>query len=136
MGRLATAVWCEFQSDSGNWKSAALLLSTDTAMSPVEVIESFGIRWSIEPMFHQLKLFWGLKEAWQQTRQALHRWVYINMIGYGLTQLLGCIESPAVKELCHHSPRRRNVPVTEGQIRKGLVEPKESKIRAATSHQI
>ena len=26
-------------------------------------------------MFNQLKLTWGLKEAWQQTRQTLYRYV-------------------------------------------------------------
>ncbi|WP_305801686.1 hypothetical protein, partial [Thiolapillus sp.] len=40
-------------------------------------IEAYGERWSIESMFNQLKLSWGLKEAWQQTRQTLHRWVHL-----------------------------------------------------------
>ncbi|WP_419622326.1 hypothetical protein, partial [Thiolapillus sp.] len=40
-------------------------------------------------MFNQLKLSWGLKEAWQQTRQTLHRWVHLTLVGYGLIQLLG-----------------------------------------------
>ncbi|WP_293649618.1 hypothetical protein [Thiolapillus sp.] len=35
-------------------------------------------------MFNQLKLSWGLKEAWQQTRQTLHRWVHLTLVGYGL----------------------------------------------------
>ena len=120
-GQLVRVVWCEFQSASGHWKSTCLLLSTDTALSPEQVIESYGLRWSIESMFNQLKLAWGMKEAWQQTRQTLHRWVHITMVSYALVQLLSCLNSTAVAELCRHSPWRRGNPITAGQIRKGLV---------------
>uniref|UniRef100_UPI003AF7F95C hypothetical protein n=1 Tax=Thiolapillus sp. TaxID=2017437 RepID=UPI003AF7F95C len=47
-----------------------------------------GWQRSIESMFNQLKLSRGLKEAWQQTRQTLHRWVHLTLVGYGLIQLL------------------------------------------------
>ena len=43
------------------------------------------------------------------------------MVGYGLVQLLSCLNSEAVAELCCHSPWRRGNPITAGQIRKGLV---------------
>ena len=72
-------------------------------------------------MFNQLKLAWGMKEAWQQTRQTLHRWVHITMIGYGLVQLLSSLKSDVVDGLCCHSPWRHENPRTAGQIRKGLV---------------
>lgn len=120
-GRLVKAVWCEFQSDSGRWKSPCLLLSTDITLSAEHVIESYGLRWSIESMFHQLKQAWGMKEAWQQTRQTLHRWVHITQVGYALVQLLSCLDSQAVEQLCRHSPWRIQTPPTAGQIRKGLV---------------
>jgi len=120
-GRLVRAVWCEFKSDSGKWKSTCLLLSTDITLSAEQVIESYGLRWSIESMFNQLKLAWGLKEAWQQTRQTLYRWVHITMVGYGLVQMLSCLNSQVVEELCRHSPWRKENPQTAGQIRKGLV---------------
>ena len=119
-GRLVRAVWCEFKAENGKYKSTSLLLSTDTGLTAEQVIESYARRWSIESMFNQLKLSWGMKEAWQQTRQVLHRWVHITMISYGLVQLLGTINSEAVKELCRHSPWRKNHPVTAGQIRLGL----------------
>ena len=54
-GQLVRAVWSEFKNDDGLWKKAALIFSTDTTMTPEEVIESYGLRWSIESMFHQLK---------------------------------------------------------------------------------
>lgn len=120
-GQLVRVVWCEFKSESGRWKSTCLLLSTDTSLDAEQVIASYGLRWSIESMFNQLKLSWGLKEAWQQSRQTLHRWVHITMIGYGLIQLLSCIKSQSVTQLCNHSPWRRSQPETAGQIRKGLV---------------
>lgn len=120
-GQLVRAVWCEFKSDNENWKSTCLLLSTDVTLTPEQVIESYGQRWSIESMFNQLKLSWGMKEAWQQTRQTLHRWVHITMVGYGIVQLLSCLDNPAVEALCCHSPWRQGTPITAGQIRKGLV---------------
>ena len=120
-GRLVRAVWVEFKSDKGDWTKASLLLSTDTSLSPEQMIESYGKRWPIESMFNQLKLSWGLKEAWQQKRQTLHRWVHITMAGYGLSQLLAYLNTVAVGQLCQHSPWRRDNPVTAGQIRKGLL---------------
>jgi hypothetical protein len=118
---LVRVVWCEFKSDKGEYKKASLLLSTDTTLSAEEIIESYGKRWSIESMFNQLKLSWGMKEAWQQTRQTLHRWVQITMTGYGLVQLLGYLNTSTVQALCQHSPWRRENPITAGQIRKGLL---------------
>jgi len=120
-GMLVRVVWCEFKSDKGEYKKASLLLSTDTTLTAEEIIESYGKRWSIESMFNQLKLSWGLKEAWQQTRQTLHRWVQITMTGYGLVQLLGYLNTSTVQALCQHSPWRRENPITAGQIRKGLL---------------
>ncbi len=120
-GRLVQAVWCEFKSERGEYKKASLLLSTDTSLSPEQVIESYAKRWPIESLFNQLKLSWGLKEAWQQTRQTLHRWVHITMVGYGLVQLLGYLNTSSVQALCQHSPWRKDSPITAGQIRKGLL---------------
>ena len=38
-------------------------MSTDAKLTPEQIIEAYGERWSIESMFIQLKLSWGLKEA-------------------------------------------------------------------------
>ncbi len=119
-GKQVRAVWCELLNDAGEWCAPSLLLSTNTALSAEEVIEDYGKRWCIESMFNQLKLAWGLKEAWQQTRQCLHRWVHITCVGYGLLQLLSCSDSLAVQHLCNHSPWRKENCQTPGQIRKGL----------------
>ncbi len=90
-------------------------------LTPEQIIEAYGERWSIESMFNQLKLSWGLKEAWQQTRQTLHRWVHLTLVGYGLIQLLGYLDDQTVRQLCCHSPWRKDNPTTAGQIRKGLL---------------
>lgn len=121
-GRLVRAVWCEFENDKkpNQWKTASLLLSTDTSLTAEQIVKSYSLRWPIEPMFNQLKQAWGMKEAWQQTRQTLHRWVHITMTGYGLVQLLSCLNNQTVDTLCQHSPWRKNNPKTAGQIRKGL----------------
>ncbi len=95
-GRLVRVVWCEFKSESSHWKKAHLLLSTDAKLTPEQIIEAYGERWSIESMFNQLKRSWGLKEAWQQTRQTLHRWVHLTLVGYGLIQLLGYLDDRTV----------------------------------------
>ncbi len=120
-GRLVRVVWCEFKSDRGKWKTASLILCSETEMNAVQVIESYSLRWPIESLFNQLKGAWGLKEAWQQTRQSLHRWVHITMLGYGLIQLINCNNSQSVQALCHHSPWRKPREQTAGLIRLGLV---------------
>lgn len=76
---------------------------------------------AIESMFNQLKLAWGLKEAWQKARQTLHRWVHITMAGYGLVQSLSCLGNESVAQLCRHSSWRKGVPQTAGQTRNGLL---------------
>ena len=119
-GQRVRVVWCELEKDDATWKSPSLLLSTDLSLTPEQVIESYGQRWSIESMFNQLKTAWGLKEAWQQTRQTLHRWVHITMVGFGLIQLMSCLPETTLENICHHSPWRKKHGVTAGRIRTGL----------------
>ena len=97
-----------------------LFLSTDTELSAEEILSAYAKRWSIESMFNQLKLSWGLKEAWQQKRQTLHRWVHITMVSYGLIQLLAYIRTEKVALLCCHGPWRKDNLLTAGKIRTGL----------------
>ncbi|WP_419616003.1 hypothetical protein, partial [Thiolapillus sp.] len=39
---LVRVVWCEFKSESGHWKKAHLLLSTDAKLTPEQIIEAYG----------------------------------------------------------------------------------------------
>ncbi|WP_419610821.1 hypothetical protein, partial [Thiolapillus sp.] len=47
--------------------------------------------------------------------------VHLTLTGYGLIQLLGYLDDQAVRQLCCHSPWRKDNPTTAGQIRKGLL---------------
>ena len=114
-------VWCElFDEKHQRWSATKLLLSTDARLTAEEVVSSYALRWNIESLFHQLKQAWGLKEAWQQTRQTLHRWVHVTMFGFGLVQLLNVVRGSDVVTLCCHSPWRKETSVTAGLIRTGL----------------
>lgn len=119
-GRCVRAVWSQLRNKEGEWKAPSLMISTHTQLSAAEVIEEYSRRWSVETLFNQLKLAWGLKEAWQQTRQCLHRWVHLTSISYGLLQMLSCLDNPQVNILCQHSPWRDENEITPGKIRRGL----------------
>ncbi len=120
-GQLVRFVWCEFEDDKGK-KKPRLLLSNDTELSGLEVIMAYEKRWCIEPMFNQLKNAWGIKQAWQQTRQVLHRWVHIITLGYVLPQLLAIKCPDAVGDLLTNAPWQKNKPITAGRIRLGLLK--------------
>lgn len=120
-GLQVRAVWCELERKPGVWTPIRLFISTDTSLSVEQVLEIYGYRWPIEPLFYALKQAWGLKNAWQQKRQVLNRWVHLKSVGYGLIQLLSCLNDPLVTALCRHSPWWKDTPQTAGQVRKGLV---------------
>jgi hypothetical protein len=61
-GQLVRFVWCEFEDGKGK-KRPRLLLSTNTQLTGLEVIQAYEKRWCIEPMFNQLKNAWGMKQA-------------------------------------------------------------------------
>jgi hypothetical protein len=58
-GVIVRAVWCELQKGSG-WAKARLLLSTDPTLSAPAIVEAYSGRWSIEPLFRDLKMVDGL----------------------------------------------------------------------------
>ena len=68
-GRLVRVVWCEFKSESGHWKKAHLLLSTDAKLTPEQIIEAYGERWSIESMFNR-------NYSPLRLSTSLPRWIY------------------------------------------------------------
>ncbi len=122
-GTKVHAVWCEFYDDKKErWNKTRLLISTDSALSAEEIIVAYAKRWSIESAFHELKNAWGIKEAWQQTRQALNRWVQLTTIGYGLIQLLSLMPAEKLGGVMLQLPWRNKAEVTAGKIRDGLVK--------------
>ena len=122
-GATVRAVWCEFYDEKKDqWNKSRLLLSTNSELSAEDIIVAYAKRWSIESTFHELKNAWGIKEAWQQTRQTLNRWVQLTTIGYGLIQLLSLLPAKNLEHVMLNSPWRDKTEVTAGKIRDGLVK--------------
>ena len=67
------AVWVELERPDRRDKPRVqrLLICTDPALSALTVISGYAKRWSVESLFKNLKHGFGLKGAWQQSRQAL-----------------------------------------------------------------
>jgi hypothetical protein len=88
-GVIVRAVWCELQKGSG-WAKARLLLSTDPTLSAP--VEAYSKRWSIEPLFRDLKMVDGLGAMWQRT--TLLRWLHLVQIARTLLVLLTARAEP------------------------------------------
>ena len=121
-GQLVKAVWAQMEYNQQQKRPYCLILCTDLTMNTEEILISYGKRWSIESMFHQLKHHWGMKDMWQQTRQVLHRWIQITQVAYGLTQLLSTLENKVIQKLVDHSPWRKAMKITAGRVREGLAQ--------------
>ncbi len=119
-GQSVCFVWCEFEDSKGK-KRPRLLLSTDMQLSGLDIIVAYEKRWSIEPLFNQLKNDWGMKQTWQTTRKVLHRWVHIIALGYIIPQLRAIKCPDPVLRLIDNTPWRKNTPITAGRIRMGLI---------------
>jgi hypothetical protein len=87
-------VWVELERPDRRDKprQQRLLICTDPALSAQLVISGYAKRWAVESLFRNLKHGFGLKDAWQQSRQALMRWVTVLAVGYamGLPGDWGC----------------------------------------------
>lgn len=120
-GYIVRAVFCQFEDENGKLSKPRLILSTDTQLHPEMILKHYAKRWTIEPMFNQLKHSWGLSSVWQQSRQVLSRWVQIVSISFAVPQLLVNLGDEKVKQLMIHTPWRKDDPVTAGRIRQGLI---------------
>ena len=121
-GELVRAVWIELERpDRPKGRTETrLLISTDPLMPALEVIRAYAKRWAVEPLFFALKHHWGLKDAWQQSRLALIRWVTILAAGYTLNQIMAYSDPALVGDLAQPAPWRRKGEITAGIIRTGL----------------
>jgi hypothetical protein len=119
-GRLVRWVWTQFERADSRLTLPRLILSTETRLSGEQILAVYAKRWSIEPMFNQLKNGWGMRQCWQQTKQVLARWVQMEATAYGLMQLLVLQDSDEVRWLAGLCPWRTGQPVTAGQVRLGL----------------
>jgi hypothetical protein len=112
-GVLVRAVWCEMDQDDGTWSRPRLILATETHLTAREVVEIYATRWGIEPLFHNLKRWWGVGNLWQQSKQALELWMQIRCMAYALTQLLA-LKLWASFPLMEIAPWRKGAIITAG----------------------
>ena len=71
----------------GGWARTRLLLSTNPALSAPAIVEAYSNRWSIEPLFRDLKMVDGLGAMWQRGRVTLLRWLHLVQIARTLLVL-------------------------------------------------
>jgi hypothetical protein len=119
-GAPVRAVWCEFYDvDKQNWSKARLLLASETELSAEEILRLYARRWGIEPLFHNLKRWWGVNNLWQQKRTVLELWMQIRSAAYTLVQLLSLVveESFPVTAV---APWRNTQPLTAGLVAQWL----------------
>jgi len=66
----------------------AVLLSTDLALSPVEIIERYAMRFSLEIAYREPKQRFGWGHYQVRSRQAIERHVALSFVACSLTTLL------------------------------------------------
>ena len=121
-GRVVRAVWVELERPDRRDRPAEerLLVCTDPDLPATEVVTSYAKRWAVEPLFAAMKHGWGLKDAWQRSRQALMRWVTILAAGYALSQMLAYADPARVPGLADPAPWRPPGTRTAGLIQAGI----------------
>ena len=112
-------VWCEMHQDDATWSRPRLILATETGLSAQEVVEIYVERWGIEPLFHNLKRWWGVTNLWQQSKQALELWMQIRSMAYALMQLLASKLWGAFT-LMDIAPWRKGAMITAGLFRQWM----------------
>ena len=119
-GAPVRAVWCEFYDDKKQtWARPRLLLATETVLSAQVIVELYARRWGIEPLFHNLKRWWGISNLWQQSRTALETWMQIRSTAWTLAQLLALAVDDAFP-ICEVAPWRKGHPLTAGLVAQWL----------------
>ena len=121
-GRVVRAVWVELERPDRRDKprQQRLLICTDPALSAPLVISGYAKRWAVESLFRNLKHGFGLKEAWQQSRQALMRWVTVLAVGYAIPQMLAFTDPARLAGLAQPAPWRAPGTRTAGLIQAGI----------------
>ena len=107
------AVWCEMRQDDGTWSRPRLILATETSLTAQEVVEIYAERWGIEPLFHNLKRWWGVTNLWQQSKGALELWMQIRSTAYALMQMLA-LKLWSSFPLMEIAPWRKGAMITAG----------------------
>ena len=121
-GTVVRAVWIELERTDRRDKprQQRLLICTDPTLSATEVITGYAKRWSVEALFKNLKHGWGMKDAWQQSRQVLMRWVTVLAAAYAINQMLAFTDPARLDGLAQPAPWRAPGTRTAGIIQVGI----------------
>jgi hypothetical protein len=121
-GAVVRAVWVELERTDrrDRPREQRLLICTDPRLSVLEVISGYAKRWSVESLFKNLKHGWGLKDAWQQSRQTLMRWATVLAAGYAINQVLAFTDPARLAGLAEPAPWRGPGTRTAGLIQAGI----------------
>ena len=114
----------------GKWTAERLLLSTDPGHTAEDVIMTYSLRWTIEPMFAALKGGEGMIDMWMQSvdpkgsgSKTFHRWLNIVQIGRALIQMLAVKADAATTALAQVAAWRKERYLTAGMVnRPSLLE--------------
>jgi DDE superfamily endonuclease len=122
-GMVVRAVWVELERPDRADKlpQQRLLICTDPDLPALDVITAYAKRWAVEPLFKDMKHGWGLRDAWQRSRQGLMRWTTLLGVGYALTQILAYTDPARLAGLAEPAPWRPPGTQTAGVIRAGIV---------------
>ena len=119
-GVIVRMVWCELEKPGGGWARTRLLLSTNPALSAPAIVEAYSNRWSIEPLFRDLKMVDGLGAMWQRGRVTLLRWLHLVQIARTLLVLLTARAEPEVLALIRIGGWRAAATLTPGLVKDAL----------------
>jgi hypothetical protein len=119
-GAIVRMVWCELEKPGGGWARARLLLSTDPTLSAPAIVEAYSRRWSIEPLFRDLRIVDGLGAMWQRGRIALLRWLHLVQIARTLLVLLTARAEPQTLALIRLGGWRPAAALTPGLVKEAL----------------
>jgi hypothetical protein len=121
-GRVVRAVWVQLERPDRRKgpTEERLLICTDPGLPATEIITGYAKRWSVEPLFAAIKHQWGLKDAWQRSRQVLMRWITLVAAGYALSQILAHLDPARLPGLADPAPWRPRDTRTAGLIQAGF----------------
>src|SRR3954471_21939434 len=108
--------WCELEKPGGG--RTRLLL--DPALSAPAIVEAYSNRWSIEPLFRDLKMVDGLGALWQRGRVTLLRWLHLVQIARTLLVLLTARAEPQTLALIRIGGWRAAATLTPGLVKDAL----------------
>jgi hypothetical protein len=114
------AVWVEFFDDKKKgWSRSRLILATETELSAEDIVRIYARRWGIEPLFHNLKRWWGINNLWQQSVPRLESWMAVRCCAWNLVQMLALVVEKQFP-ITALAPWRKGDPLTAGLVAQWL----------------